>query len=297
VNRFWQQFFGQGLVRTSEDFGTQGSRPSHPELLDWLATEFIATHWDMKALVRLIVTSSTYRQSSRPSPAALEKDPENLLYARGTRFRLDGEQVRDGALAIGGLLVAEIGGESVYPYQPEGLWEEVSFKGGFSAQFYSQGHGPEQLYRRSMYTFWKRTSPPPTMMIFDAPNRETCAVRRGRTNTPLQALALMNDPQFVEAARAFAQRIMNEGGATPEERLSFAFEAATARLPAPDESRVLLDLYASERAAFNANPKNANSFIAIGESKADPALDAAELAAWTAVASTLLNLDETITKG
>jgi len=297
VNRFWQQLFGLGLVSTSEDFGTQGARPTHPELLDWLATEFIASGWDVKEFVRLIVTSSTYRQSARPSPGAIAKDPANQLHARGARFRLDAEQVRDNALALGSLLVPTIGGESVYPYQPEGLWEEVSYKGGFSAQFYTQGLGPSQLYRRSMYIFWKRTSPPPTMMIFDAPNRENCTVRRGRTNTPLQALVLMNDPQFVEAARAFAERVLLEGGNSPQDRLNFAFETATARQPDADEAAILLNLLEQQQNVYLNDAEAAKAFLDVGDRLPNEALDPAELAAWTVITSTILNLDETITKG
>ncbi len=297
VNRFWQQFFGHGLVRTAEDFGTQGARPTHPELLDWLATEFVARGWDVKDFVRLVVMSNTYRQSSQPSTEAIAKDPENQWYARGPRFRLDAEGVRDNALEISGLLVDTVGGASVYPYQPEGLWEEVSFKGGFSAQFYEQGKGPAQLHRRSMYIFWKRTSPPPTMMIFDAPNRENCTVRRGRTNTPLQALVLMNDPQFVETARAFAERVLLEGGKSPEDRVEFAFEAATARLPNADEARILRELLERQLEVYRADAAAASAFLDVGDRPALAVLDPAELAAWTMVTSTILNLDETITKG
>ncbi len=297
VNRLWQQFFGVGIVRTAEDFGTQGARPTNPELLDWLATEFVANGWNVKDFVRLIVTSSTYRQSARPSAEAIAKDPENQLYARGPRFRLDAEQVRDNALMLGGLLVDTIGGESVYPYQPEGLWEEVSYKGGFSAQFYAQGIGPAQLYRRSMYIFWKRTSPPPTMMIFDAPNRENCTVRRGRTNTPLQALVLMNDPQFVEAARAFAERVLLEGGTAEHDRLNYAFEIATARVPEVDEAQILLSLLEQQKSVYLNDAEAAKVFLEVGDRLPNEALDPAELAAWTVITSTLLNLDETITKG
>jgi hypothetical protein len=244
-----------------------------------------------------MVTSTTYQQSATPSPEALRQDPANHLYARGPRFRMDAETIRDSALALSGLLVEKIGGPSVYPYQPAGLWEEVSYKGGFSAQYYEQGHGPEQLYRRSMYTFWKRTSPPPGMMVFDAPNRETCAVQRGRTNTPLQALALMNDPQYVEAARAFAERILEEGGKSTESRIRFAFECATSRPPQNDEQALLVELYESQLGRFAANVDAATSLITIGESEVEPRHDPAELAAWTTIANTILNLDETITIG
>ena len=203
VNRFWQMYFGHGIVKTQEDFGVQGEPPVHPELLDWLATEFVRTGWDMKAMQRLIVTSATYRQSSRVTPALLEKDPENRLLARGPRFRLPAEMIRDTALAVSGLLNDEIGGPSVLPYQPTGLWEELAFGDGFSAQTYEQSHGKD-LYRRGMYTFWKRTAPPASLATFDAPDREKCTGRRALTNTPLQALVLLNDPTYVEAARALA---------------------------------------------------------------------------------------------
>ena len=297
VNRFWQRVFGHGIVSSPEDFGTQGARPTHPELLDWLASEFVRSGWDVKNFMRMMVTSSTYRQSATPSPEALAQDPSNYLYSRGPRLRMDAETIRDNALALSGLLVEKIGGPSVYPYQPEGLWEEVSYKGGFSAQYYEQGHGPEQLYRRSMYTFWKRTSPPPGMMVFDAPNRETCTVQRGRTNTPLQALALMNDPQYVEAARAFAERIIKEGGRSTDTRIRFAFESATARPPTDDEVALLMGLFESQRDRFARDADAALELIAVGESDVAPKLDPAELAAWTTIASTMLNLDETITIG
>ena len=200
MNRYWQMYFGTGIVKTAEDFGSQGEPPSHPELLDWLATEFIRSKWDVRAMQRLIVTSAAYRQSSRVTPELLEKDPENRLLARGPRFRLPAEMVRDNALAVSGLLNPPVGGPSVFPYQPKGLWEEMAFGDGFSAQTYVQSHG-QDLYRRSMYTFWKRTVPPAQMSVFDAPDREKCTARRTVTNTPLQALVLLNDPTYVEAAR------------------------------------------------------------------------------------------------
>ena len=207
VNRFWQMYFGVGLVKTQEDFGVQGEPPSHPELLDWLATEFVRTGWDVRAMQRLIVTSATYRQSSVVTPALLERDPENRLLARGPRGRLPAEMIRDTALSASGLLNDRIGGPSVLPYQPKGLWEEMAFGDGFSAQAYEQSHGRD-LYRRGMYTLWKRTVPPASLATFDAPDREKCTARRVTTNTPLQALAMLNDPTYVEAARALAQRTM-----------------------------------------------------------------------------------------
>jgi hypothetical protein len=331
VNRIWAMLFGTGLVKTAEDFGTQGEEPSHPELLDWLAASFEdrsgrdgdpPTHrgtdmaragqsrqrtcgsapaasayrldWSVKRLLRLIVTSSTYRQLSRVSPALLEKDPENRLLARGPRFRLQAELIRDQALALAGLLSSRIGGPSVKPYHPAGLWEELAFGGGFSAQSYQQEHG-EALYRRGMYTFWKRTCPPPMLQAFDAPEREFCVVRRGITNTPLQALALMNDPTFVEAARRFGERIMQQKP-DPAARVDFGFRLATARSPKPAEARVLLDLYRAQLAAFRKDPAAAVKLLGVGESARDARIDPVELAAWSSVADVILNLDETITK-
>jgi hypothetical protein len=295
VNRYWQMYFGAGLVKTAEDFGSQGEAPSHPELLDWLATEFIRSGWDVRAMQRLIVTSAAYRQSSRVSGELLEKDPENRLLARGPRFRLPAEMVRDNALAIGGLLNERIGGPSVFPYQPKGLWEETAYGDVFSAQTYSPGSGPD-LYRRSMYSFWKRTSPPPSLNTFDAPDREKCTARRTRTNTPLQALVLMNDPAYVEAARALAQRMIVEAGRDPSARIDFAFRLATARRPGAKERQVLRDLAERETAEYKRNPEAAAKLIHVGESKTNANIDASELAAWTTVASVILNLDETITK-
>lgn len=292
VNRYWQQFFGTGLVKTAEDFGVQGERPSHPELLDWLATEYVRSGWDTKHLLRLIATSATYRQSSKAQPDLLESDPENRLLARGPRFRVDGEVVRDTALAISGLLVEERGGRSVKPYEPPGLWEAVSFN---NSQKYVQDSG-DANYRRSLYTHWKRQSPPPNMLLFDAPTREYCVVRRPRTNTPLQALALLNDPQFVEASRAFAQRILLEGGSTVDSRVSYAFRLATARLPDEAETGVLKRLLVEQMGEFGRDPAAARELLAVGRFAHDPALDTAELAAWTAIATVLLNLDETVTK-
>jgi hypothetical protein len=290
VNRFWAMYFGSGLVRTLEDFGSQGDWPSHPELLDWLATEFIRTGWDVKALQKTLVMSATYRQSTNTTPALMERDPENRLLARGPRFRLPAETVRDQALAISGLLVEQIGGPSVKPYQPPGLWKELS--GG---QDYRQDHGPS-LYRRSLYTFWKRTTPPPGMSLFDAPSRESCVVRTPRTNTPLQALALMNDVTYVESARALGQRMMQEGGAKAADRIAFGFLLATARMPRPEELRVLLDGFQHRLDRFQSDRKAAVQLLSHGEFKHNQALDAAELAAYAATASLILNLDETLTK-
>ena len=295
VNRFWQQYFVHGIVKTQEDFGVQGQPPSHPELLDWLATEFVRTGWDVRAMQRLIVTSATYRQSSSVTPALLDKDPENRLLARGPRVRLPAEMIRDTALAAGGLLNPKIGGPSVLPYQPKGLWEEMAFGEGFSAQSYEQSHGAD-LYRRSMYTFWKRTVPPASMATFDAPDREKCTARRALTNTPLQALVLMNDTTFVEAARALAQRVLLEGGKDEKRRLEYAFRLATSRRPNGAETGVLRQLLRGRLAEFRKDPAAAKKLVGVGESERDPRLDPQELAAWTTVASVIFNLDETITK-
>jgi hypothetical protein len=295
VNRFWQMYFGAGIVKTSEDFGSQGEPPVHPELLDWLATEFQRTGWDVRALQRLIVTSATYRQSSKVTPEQLEKDPENRLLARGARFRLPAEVVRDSALAIAGLLNGEIGGPGVRPYQPKGLWEELAFGDGFSAQTYIQSSGAD-LYRRSMYTFWKRTAPPPSLTIFDAPDREKCASRRSLTNTPLQALVLLNDPTYVEAARGLAARVLADAGKKGHSRFEYAFRLATARGPSPSEVAMLRGLYSRQLARYRADPEAAAALLHVGEFKPGIKIDRSELAAWTTVASVILNLDETISK-
>jgi mono/diheme cytochrome c family protein len=295
VNRFWQQYFGQGLVRTAENFGTQGEPPSHPELLDWLATEFVRTGWDIKAMQRLIVTSATYRQVSRVTPALLERDPENRLLARGPRVRLAAEFIRDQALAVSGLLNRQLGGPSVKPYQPPGLWEELAFGGNFTAQTYVQDTG-DKLYRRSMYIFWKRTCPPPALQTFDAPEREVCVVRRSTSNTPLQSLVLMNDTTYVEAARKFAERILLEGGATDDARLTWAAEEVLARAPTPPERAELRRLLQRQLARYRADAAAAERLLQVGESPRNPSLNTAELAAWSNLASVLLNLDEAITR-
>jgi len=294
VNRFWQQYFGTGLVETSEDFGAQGSWPTHPELLDWLARDFIESGWDMKALQRTIVMSATYRQASKLTPELAQRDPENELLARGPRHRLDAESIRDTALLLGGLLVEKEGGKGVRSYQPEGIWEAVAFQGS-TTQNYKQDSGAA-LYRRSLYMFWKRTAPPPTLMAFDAPSREACVVRRSRTNTPLQALVLMNDKQYVEAARNMAQRLIAEGGASPAERLTYGFRLATGRKPADSEAAVLQRVFSAHLADYQADKAAAEQLITVGESPRKPDLDAAELAAYTMVCNLILNLDETVTK-
>lgn len=297
VNRLWQMLFGIGIVRTAEDFGTQGEWPSHPELLDWLAVEFVESGWDVKHMLKLMVMSRTYRQSAAVSPEALAADPENRLLSRHPRLRLSAEGVRDNALAISGLLVEKLGGASVRPYQPPGLWEEMAIDpdgSEFSAQVYKQDKD-EALYRRSLYVFRKRTVPHPALQIFDAPSREVCTVRRVRTNTPLQALVLMNDPTYVEAARQFAQRMLRSGS-DDAARLTTGFELALARPPTDDELAALSELCAAQRRHFAKDTDAATKLLAIGEAPRDETLDACEHAAWTMVASAMLNLDETITK-
>ncbi len=295
VNRFWHHYFSTGLVETLEDFGHQGSWPSHLDLLDWLALELIESGWDVKALQRLIVTSETYRQSSRVSPELRERDPKNHLLARGPRQRLPAEVIRDSALAISGLLVPTIGGPSVYPYQPPGLWMELNNRPGYS-RAYPVASGPD-LYRRSLYTFWKRTVPHPAMRTFDAPERETCVVRRSRTNTPLQALVLLHDPQLVEAARGLAQRILREAGESTEERISHGFRLATGRPARPREVEILTKLQAGRRQGFAKDSESVHRLLGVGQLPIDESLNPLELATWTEIARAILNLDETITKG
>lgn len=295
VNRYWQMYFGTGLVKTSENFGLQGESPSHPDLLDWLATEFIRSGWDIKGMQRLIVTSAAYRRSSQAPAAMFQKDPENRLLARGPRHRLPAEMIRDNALAVSGLLKPVIGGPSVFPYQTPGLWEELAFGDGFSVQEYVQSHG-DDLYRRSMYTFWKRTSPPAQLNTFDAPDREKCTARRSITNTPLQALVLMNDPTYIEAARALGERVLKQSKRSASSRAALAFELATSRLASKAELNDLTRLAVQQSAYFRKAPKEAAELLQNGESPYDKSLPAAELAAWTVVASAILNLDETISK-
>jgi hypothetical protein len=298
VNRIWNTHFEQGLVLTAEDFGIQGERPSHPDLLDWLAVEFIRGGWDVKALQRMLVTSATYKQASDLLAELREHDPENRFLARGPRRRLPAELIRDQALFLGGLLVDKIGGTSVKPYQPAGLWREVAFDlsgADLTAQIYEQDSG-EQLYRKSMYTFWKRTAPPPAMLLFDAPDRERCVMRRQQTNTPLQAIVLMNDPTHIEAARQFAARVMTEASGNPTDRIAHAFRMATARPPEPREAALLVELFWRQRERFVADEEAVGALLAVGESKSSGLLNKAELAAYTLVTSVILNLDETITR-
>jgi len=299
VNRIWQTFFGTGLVKTAEDFGSQGEWPSHPELLDWLAVEFRESGWNVKHMVRLIVTSSTYRQSAAVTPTLLAKDPENRLLARMTRLRLPAEFIRDQAIAASGLLNGVIGGRSVSPYQPPGIWEELMSREdgkNFTAQEYHQDHGPA-LYRRTMYTFWKRTAPPPSLITLDAPDRETCTVRRSRTNTPLQALVLMNDPTYVEAARKLAERTLAQGGRTAEERINYTFRLVTSRKPKPEEVSILKGVLDRQLSRYRADRVAAENLLGVGESSRDVRYDVTEVAAWTIVATTILNLDEAVTRG
>jgi mono/diheme cytochrome c family protein len=317
VNRAWQQFFGTGLVKTTEDFGSQGEWPTHPELLDWLAVEFStgpksqvqgpksdardstldfgpwtlgSSAWDLKRLARLIITSASYRQSSAVTPEGLQKDPDNRWLSRAPRQRLSAEMVRDQALAASGLLFEELGGPSVKPYQPPGLWSELT-----GADDYVQDHG-EKLYRRSLYTYWKRTIAPPAMLTFDAATREFCTVRETRTNTPLQALTLLNETGFVEASRKLAERVMHEAGASDDERLTWLFRTVISRRPNPDELAILKQAVARHRQHYQANPDSAKAVLTTGESPADSQLPAGDLAAFTAIAGLVLNLDEAINK-
>jgi hypothetical protein len=292
VNRYWAQLFGRGLVATPADFGSQGRLPTHPLLLDYLATTFVESGWDLKALQKRIVLSSTYRQSSLADAAARERDPVNEWLARGPAYRLSAEQVRDAALAASGLLVRKLGGPSVYPYQPAGLWEALATR---NATSYTQGTG-DDLHRRSLYTIWKRSAPPPSAISFDAAERLVCTVTRQRTSTPLQALVLLNDPQFVEASRALGARMLTEGGPSVDARITLAYRALAGRPPADDERAAITALYRDELAAFRRDRASALKLLKVGEWKAPPALDAAELAAATVVASTVMNVDEALMK-
>ncbi|MFN3189619.1 MAG: DUF1553 domain-containing protein [Aureliella sp.] len=297
VNRYWQLFFGRGLVNTPQDFGAQGAYPTHPELLDWLANDFRENGWNIKRLVKQIVMSATYQQDSAASAPAFERDPQNVLLARGPRFRLQAEFIRDTALALSGNMNFQFGGPGVKPYQPKGLWVEVGLSG---KPAFVQDHG-NKLYRRSLYTYWKRSAPPPTMQIFDAPTREKCTLQRARTNTPLQALVVLNDPQFVEASRGFAQRLMDRPAvATPVsqdvDRLIFAFRSTLARTPNDRELAVLLKALARAREHYQAQPEDAGKLLQVGEAKPPEGYKASELAAWTNIANMLLNLDEALTR-
>jgi hypothetical protein len=293
VNRFWQQTFGYGLVKTSDNFGAQGDSPSHPELLDWLASGFLRGAWDVKRLMKLMVTSATYRQQSRFTPELLELDPENRLLARASRHRLLGEFIRDQALAASGLLVARIGGPSVKPYHPPGLYEQVT--AGSGTNVYVPGTG-DDLHRRSLYTYWKRSVPHPAMLAFGTPFREVCTLQRPRSNTPLQALNLMNDESHVEASRFLAERMMKSPAATAAGRLEFGFRIVLSRLPKPSELAILERAYQRALADFKNDPAAANALLGVGARPADAGLDASELAAFATVAGTILCMDETVTK-
>ena len=293
VNRFWQEVFGTGLVRTSEDFGSQGEAPTHPELLDWLAVEFRDSGWDVKHLFRLMLDSATYRQSARATDEKIKKDPGNRLFSRGPRFRMDGEMVRDYVLAASGLLERRIGGPSVRTYQPEGLWEAVAMEGS-NTRFYKQDSGSD-IYRRSLYTFWKRAAPPPQLMVFNAPTREECTVRRERTNTPLQALLTLNGTQFFEAARHLAQRAM-QAAPGPEQRIDFMSSRLLARSLQGPEQEVARKAYKDYLNYYGAHPDQAEKALSVGDSEADGSLPKAEFAAWTMVANQLMNLDEVLNK-
>jgi hypothetical protein len=291
MNRFWGQYFGHGIVETVEDFGTQGERPTHPELLDWLATEFMQRNWDMKAMHKLIVMSATYRQSSRTTPEMVERDPDNRLFERGPRFRVPAETVRDIALEASGLLSPKIGGPSVFPYQPDGIWTQI-----YSGDKWEISKG-EDKYRRGIYTFWRRTSPYPAFMSFDAPSRELICTRRPRSNTPLQALTTLNDPAYVEASEALARRMMTEAKGDATDRITYGFRLCVARKPNKNEVTRLVALYQDELTRYQQDEKSAEKLATSELGKAPDKTNLDELAAWTVVANVLLNLDETITKG
>ena len=296
VNRFWQQIFGRGIVETSEDFGSQGSPPTHPDLLDWLSWQFVSDGWDIKNLMKRMVMSATYRQDSRWTNPMGQRDPDNEFLARGPRFRLDAEMLRDQALAVSGLLVNQLGGPSVKPPQPDGLWYAVAYSDSDTVRFKAD-EVPDKIYRRSLYTFWKRTAPPPQMTTFDAPSRESCIMRRERTNTPLQALLLMNEVQCVEAARHLAQNAMRVAGVIPEQRARQMFLQATAREADQFELKMLVDTYKKHLQHFQREIVAAADLVNIGNTSIDAALPVDELAAWTMIGNLILNLDEVLTKG
>ncbi|WP_425234237.1 DUF1553 domain-containing protein [Ulvibacterium sp.] len=294
VNRYWQMLFGKGLVSTPEDFGVQGALPSHPQLLDWLATTFVENNWDVKALLKTMVMSHTYRQSSEVSPEMREKDPNNIYLARTNSYRLPAEMIRDNALAASGLLVQQVGGKSVKPYQPKGLWIE---KNSFSHILlnYKESDG-DSLYRRGLYTFIRRTAPHPAMTAFDAPSREVCTVKRENTNTPLQALVLMNDTQFVEASKVLAARMQKEGGVSLEDQIAYGFRLAVSRPPKKRETAILKELFEAQSKKYKAHPKEALELLSVGRKKLDDSLDKNKTAALTMVANTILNHDEAYMK-
>ncbi|HEY5908269.1 MAG TPA: DUF1553 domain-containing protein, partial [Vicinamibacteria bacterium] len=291
MNRLWRLYFGQGLSRTLEDLGSQGEWPTHPELLDWLAVEFMERGWDVKHMVRTLVTSAAYRQTSTAAKPLLEKDPYNRLYARQARLRLDAEAVRDNALFVSGLLSMKMGGPSTHPYQPDGYWAYLNFP----PREWDNSPGDDQ-YRRGLYTWWQRAFPQPSLVAFDAPSREECVADRVRSNVPQQALVLLNDPSYVEAARVLAERVLREGGASFDTRLRYAFARALQRPPSPEESRVLGALLQKGRAEFVKNPAAARKLVAVGQAPAAKNVSPVELAAWTQVARAILNLPELITR-
>jgi hypothetical protein len=287
----WKLVFGQGIVKTLDDFGAQGTAPSHPQLLDWLATELVASGWNVKHMLKLMVMSATYRQSSHSDEALRQLDPDNKWLAHQSRYRLDAEMIRDAALATSGLLSPAIGGPSVKPYQPPGYWSHLNFP----VREYQPDHG-ESLYRRGLYTYWCRTFLHPSLSAFDAPSREECAVDRPRSNTPLQALVLLNDPTYVEAARVFARRILIEGGDTADARLRWAWKQILSREPNSEELSVITAMLEKHRAQYSADAKAAESLVTVGEARPADSVDRAELAAWTSVVRVLFNLHETITR-
>jgi hypothetical protein len=293
MNRLWAQFFGQGLAPVADDLGHQGRWPSHPELLDWLAVEFMDSGWDVKHMVRLIVTSNTYKQSTQRSEEAIARDPANLLLAGQNARRLQAEMVRDSALTVAGLMEGAVGGPSARPYQPEGYYRDT-YKSVGVPYTYEADTGPAQ-YRRGLYTFWKRTFLHPMMLAFDAPTREECTAARVVSNTPQQALTLLNDPTFIESARAFAARIMQHAGSA-ESRIAFAVRCALSRPATQSEKEILASLYARQYAAYREAPGDADAVLAIGQWRAPAQIDRAELAAWTQVARVLLNTQEAITR-
>jgi hypothetical protein len=294
VNRIWQEVFGTGIVKTSEDFGSQGEAPSHPELLDWLAVEFRESGWDVKHMFRLILTSAAYRQSAAATEQKIEKDPFNRLLSRGPRFRMDGEMVRDYALAASGLLTERIGGPSVRPYQPEGVWEAVAMNGSNTRHY--KRDGGDKLYRRSLYTFWKRAAPPASMEIFNAPTREVCTLRRERTNTPLQALVTMNDPQFVESARELAANAARTAPGNFDAQLDAMAMRLLARSLGEREKAVVESAYRDFLNYYDSRPGEARGLLAMGAAPVENGLNPAETAALTMVANQLMNLDEVLNK-
>jgi hypothetical protein len=292
VNQYWEMIFGRGIVATPDDFGNQGEFPSHPELLDWLAVNFMESGWDLKQLLKLMVSSATYQQSSILKENVREKDPSNIWLSRANASRLPAEMVRDQALASSGLLVPKIGGESVKPYQPKGLWRELTAE---YANEYIEDTG-DNLYRRSLYTIWKRSAPPPSMINFDASDKYVCIIKRQNTNTPLQALVLMNDPQYIEASRVLAEKMLIDGGVETSDQLKYGFRAITSRNPEPKELMILEELYQNELAEFQRTPHEADSLLLVGEYGRDKSLPKEKLAAFTLVNSTLMNYDEAIYK-